>query len=71
MGECQDARHLKVWLQAGTRAGSGLEGQRVVRLGGREAVVAKVVDDGAGALGGEADVELGEKGDERRGCRRR
>lgn len=66
--ECQDAAgELKVGLEAGANAGRRIQDEDVVGLGGGDGVVVEVVDDGAGALDGEGDVELGEEGDERRG----
>ena len=64
------AGERKVGLDA--RAGVGrrrVEDEHVVRLGGRDGVVVEVVDDGAGALGGQGNVELREQRHD--GARRR
>lgn len=51
-------------LDAGTVAAGGREEEHVVLVGGAGRVVVEVVDDEAGALSGELDIELGEEGDE-------
>lgn len=66
--EGQDAtRKFKVGLEAGANVGRRIKDEDVVGLGGGDGVVVEVVDDGAGALDGQGDVELGEEGDERSG----
>lgn len=54
----------EVGLDAG--AGLGRESQHVVLVGGAHGVVVEVVDDQAGALEGQSNVELGKKTAERR-----
>lgn len=51
-------------LDARAVAAGGREEEHVVLVGGAGRVVVEVVDDEAGALSGELDVELGEEGDE-------
>jgi hypothetical protein len=66
------AGHLKVLLAAVADVDRGVEHEDIVLLGGGHGVIVEVVHDGAGALGGQGDFELGQERDERAGdgCRR-
>lgn len=48
-------------LDAGAGGLGGGDGEDVVLLGGADGVVIEVVDDKAGAVGGEGDVKLGQE----------
>lgn len=64
VGERHNAAvNLKVRLQAGADVVGPFDNEDVVGFGGGTNVVVEVVDDGAGALNREGNVELGEKTD--------
>lgn len=60
---------LKVGFKTRANVGGRIENEDVVGFGSGNGVIVEVVDDGASALNGEGDVELGQKRDERGGRR--
>lgn len=68
VGEGQDTTgDLKVGLKVRANVGWRIEDEDVVGFGSGNGVVVEVIDDGAGALNGQGNVELGKKRDERGG----
>lgn len=65
VGERHNAAfNLKIRLQAGANVDGPFDDEDVVGFGSGTNVVVEVVDDGAGALNREGNVELGEKADD-------